>query len=399
MLRAIKIRLYPNNEQELKLNKVLGCYRFVYNQMLALKQQEYNDNKKSLGLTDLSKYFHGTLLKDEQYEWLKEQNTKVMKQAIRQMLTAYDKFFKQHNGFPKFKSKKDKQSALFPLEAISKGNKFNERKITLTQPLKDIKFRCSDLYFKRLQAYKEGIRSATLSKTKSGNYFLSVLVELPQEEVIRFEQTNEHVGIDLGVKDFVITSDGEAFENKHFFKKQEKKIAKLQRRLSKKQKGSNNRNKQRVKIAKEFERLTNQKEAYIHSVVNKLLTYYDVVFMEDLNVQGMLKNHKLAKAIAEVGFYRFKQVLTDKANNNYKQVIEVSRYYPSSKTCSQCGYKNKELTLNDREWTCPVCGTHHDRDLNAAMNILIEGERIIGVRSTEFTLVEKPTVDDRTLCS
>ena len=399
MLRAIKIRLYPNKGQELKLNKVLGCYRFVYNQMLALKQQEYNENKKSLGLTDLSKYFHGILLKDEQYAWLKEQNTKVMKQSIRQMLSAYDKFFKQHNGFPKFKSKKDKQSALFPLEAISKGNKFNERKITLTQPLKDIKFRCSDLYFKRLQAYKEGIRSATLSKTKSGNYFLSVLVELPQEEVIRFEQTNEHVGIDLGVKDFVITSDGEVFENKHFFKKQEKKIAKLQRRLSKKQKGSNNRNKQRVKIAKAFERLTNQKEAYIHSVVNKLLTYYDVVFMEDLNVQGMLKNHKLAKAIAEVGFYRFKQVLTDKANNNYKQVIEVSRYYPSSKACSQCGYKNKELTLNDREWTCPVCGTHHDRDLNAAMNILIEGERIIGVRSTEFTLVEKPTVDDRTLCS
>lgn len=399
MLRAIKIRLYPNKEQELKLNKVLGCYRFVYNQMLAMKQQEYNEDKKSLGLTDLSKYFHGTLLKDEQYEWLKEQNTKVMKQSIRQMLSAYDKFFKQHNGFPKFKSKKDKQSALFPLEAISKGNKFNERKITLTQSLKDIRFRCSDLYFKRLQAYKEGIRSATLSKTKSGNYFLSILVEIPQEEIVRFGQTNERVGIDLGVKDFVITSDGEVFENKHFFKTSENKIKKLQKQLSKKEKGSNNRNKQRVKIAKAFERLTNQKEAYIHSVVNELLTYYDVVFMEDLNVQGMLKNHKLAKAIAEVGFYRFKQVLTDKANNNYKQVIEVSRYYPSSKTCSQCGYKNKELTLNDREWTCPVCGTHHDRDLNAAMNILMEGERIIGVRSTEFTLVEKPTVDDRTLCS
>lgn len=399
MLRAIKIRLYPNKEQELKLNKVLGCYRFVYNQMLALKQQEYNENKKSLGLTDLSKYFHGTLLKDEQYAWLKEQNTKVMKQSIRQMLSAYDKFFKQHNGFPKFKSKKDKQSALFPLEAISKGNKFNERKITLTQPLKDIRFRCSDLYFKRLQAYKEGIRSATLSKTKSGNYFLSILVELPQGEIVRFGQTNERVGIDLGVKDFVITSDGEVFENKHFFKKQEKKIGKLQRQLSRKQKGSNNRNKQRVKIAKSFEQLTNQKEAYIHGVVNELLTYYDIVFMEDLNVQGMLKNHKLSKAIAEVGFYRFKQVLTDKANNNFKQVVEVSRYYPSSKTCSQCGYKNKELTLNDREWTCPICGTHHDRDLNAAINILMEGERIIGSRTTEFTLAEKPTVDDRTLCS
>lgn len=399
MLRAIKIRLYPNKEQELKLNKVLGCYRFVYNQMLALKQKEYNENKKSLGLTDLSKYFHGTLLKDEQYEWLKEQNTKVMKQAIRQMLSAYDGFFKLGKGFPKFKSKKDEQTALFPLEAISKGNKFNERKITLTQPLKDIKFRCSDLYFKRLQIYKEGIRSATLSKTKSGNYFLSILIELPQEEIIRFGQTNEHVGIDLGVKDFVITSDGEVFENKHFFKSQEKKIAKLQRQLSKKLKGSNNKNKQCVKIVKAFERLTNQKEAYIHKVVNELLTYYDTVFMEDLNVQGMLKNHKLAKAIQEVGFYRFKQVLEDKARNNYKEVVFVGRFYPSSKTCHKCGYMNRELTLNDRKWTCPVCGEHHDRDLNAAINILMEGERIIGVRSTEFTLVEKPTVDDRTLCS
>ena len=380
MLRAIKIRLYPNKGQELKLNKVFGCYRFVYNQMLALKQQEYNKNKKSLGLTDLSKYFHGILLKDEQYAWLKEQNTKVMKQSIRQMLSAYDKFFKQHNGFPKFKSKKDKQSALFPLEAISKGNKFNERKITLTQPLKDIRFRCSDLYFKRLQIYKEKIRCATLSKTKSGNYFLSILVELPQEEIIRFEHTNEHVGIDLGVKDFVITSDGEVFENKHFFKSQEKRIAKLQRQLSKKQKGSNNRNKQRIKIAMAFESLTNQKEAYIHSVVNELLTYYDTVFMEDLNVQGMLKNHNLAKAIQEVGFYRFKQILEDKARNNYKEVVFVGRFYPSSKTCHKCGYINKELTLNDREWTCPVCGEHLDRDLNAAMNILLEGERIMGNR-------------------
>ena len=399
MLRAIKIRLYPNKEQELKLNKVLGCYRYVYNQMLALKQKEYNENKKSLGLTDLSKYFHGTLLKDEQYEWLKEQNTKVMKQSIRQMLSAYDKFFKQHKGFPKFKSKKNKHSALFPIDAISRKNKFNERKITLTQPLKDIRFRCSDQYFKRLQAYKEGIRSATLSKTKSGNYFLSILVELPQEEIIRFGQTNEHVGIDLGVKDFVITSDGEVFENKHFFKSQENKIAKLQRQLSKKQKGSNNRNKQRVKVAKAFERLTNQKEAYIHSVVNELLTYYDTVFMEDLNVKGMLKNHKLAKVIQEVSLCKFKQILEDKARNNYKEVVFVGRFYPSSKTCHKCGYVNKGLTLNDREWTCPVCGEHHDRDLNAAINILMEGERIIGSRTTEFTLVEKPTVDDRTLCS
>ena len=399
MLRAIKIRLYPNKEQELKLNKVLGCYRFVYNQTLARKQQEYTENKKSLGLKDLSKYFHNELLKDEQYSWLKEQNTKVMKQSIRQMLSAYEKFFKQHNGFPKFKSKKDKQSALFPLEAISKKNTFETRKITLTQPLKDIRFKCSDLYFNRLRQYHDMIRSATLSKTKSGNFFLSILIELPNEEVVKFNLTDEHVGIDLGVKDFVITSDGEVFENKHFYKSQEQKIVKLQRQLSKKQKGSNNRNKVRIKLAKVFEKLNNQKKNYIHSVVNELLTYYDVIFMEDINVSGMLKNHKLAKAIQEVGFYRFKSILVDKAFNNGKQVIFVDRFYPSSKTCHVCGYVNKGLKLSDRDWMCPECGEQHNRDLNAAMNILLEGERIIGVRSTEYTLVENPTVDDRTLCS
>ena len=399
MLRAIKIRLYPNKEQELKLNKVLGCYRFVYNQMLALKQQEYTENNKSLGLTDLSKYFHGELLKDENYDWLKEQNTKVMKQSIRQMLSAYEKFFKQHNDFPKFKSKKDKQSALFPLEAISKKNTFETRKITLTQPLKDIRFKCSYLYFNRLKQYHDMIRSATLSKTKSGNFFLSVLIELPNEEVVKFKLTDEHVGIDLGVKDFVITSDGEVFENKHFYKSQEQKIAKLQRQLSKKQKGSNNRNKARTKLAKAFEKLNNQKKTYIHSVVNELLRNYDIIFMEDLNVKGMLKNHKLAKAIQEIGFYRFKSILVDKAFNNGKQVIFVDRFYPSSKTCHVCGYVNNGLKLSDRYWMCPECGEQHDRDLNAAMNILLEGERIIGVRSTEFTLVENPTVDDRTLCS
>ncbi|TWP21659.1 transposase [TM7 phylum sp. oral taxon 352] len=376
MLRAIKVRLYPNKTQEQPLNKVLGCYRFVYNHMLALKQKEYNENGKSLGVTELSKYFHGALLKDKQYAWLKEQNTKVMNQAIRQMDGAYQKFFKQHNGFPQFKTKKDKQTALFPLEAISKRNKFNDRKITLIKSLKDIKFRCSDLYFKRLQTYKEKIRSATLSKTKSGNYFLSILVEVPQEEVIKFRATNKHVGIDLGVKDFVITSDGEVFENRHFFKKQEVKIAKLQRQLSKKQKGSNNRSKQRVRMAKAFEKLTYQKDAYIHSVVNELLTYYDTIFMEDLNVQGMLKNHKLAKAIQEIGFYKFKQILVDKARNNYKQVVFVDKFYPSSKTCSYCGYKKQDLKLSDRFWVCPECGKHHDRDINAAINILHEGERI-----------------------
>ena len=252
MLRAIKIRLYPNKTQEQALNKVLGSYRFVYNHMLARKQDAYKSDKTNLGLAQLSKYFHHELLKDEQYAWLKGQNTNVMQQSIRQMLTAYDKFFKEHKGFPKFKSKKDKQSASFSKHAISKKNAFDTRKITLTKNLKNIKFRCSDLYHKRLQKYKDNIRSATLSKTKSGNFFLSILMDIPQNEFAKFKKTNKQVGIDLGVKDFVITSDGKVFDNKHFFKGEERKLKKLQRQLSKKRKGSNNHNKQRIKIARAF---------------------------------------------------------------------------------------------------------------------------------------------------
>ena len=377
MFRAIKVKLYPNKQQEQEINKLLGCYRFVYNHMLALKQKEYTDNKNNLSLCDLSKYFYNTLRKDKDHGWLKEQNSQVMAQSIRRMISAYDNFFKLHTGFPKFKSKKDKQSALFLINAISRRNTFEQRKITLTKSFKNIKFRCSDLYFKRLQTYKDNIRSATISKTKSGNYFLSILIDIPQDEIVKFRQTGESVGIDLGVKDFVITSDGEVFENKHFLKKEENKIKGLQRQLSRKAKGSNNRDKARIKLAKAYEHLVNQREQYIHSVVNELLRYYDTIYIEDLNVSGMLKNHKLAKAIQEIGFFKFKAILQDKALVNNKQVVLIDRFYPSSKICHKCGYKNKDLKLSDRFRICPKCNMKHNRDLNAAMNILTEGERIL----------------------
>lgn len=396
ILRAIKIRLYPNKTQEQTLNKVLGCYRFVYNQMLARKQEAYNTGKINLGLCELSKYFHCDLLKRDEYSWLKEQNTKVMKQAIRQMLSAYNGFFKLGNGFPKFKSKHDNNSALFPCEAISKSNTFETKHISLIKSLKNIKFHCSNIYFERLQRYKDNIKSATLSKTKSGKFFLSILVSMNEEEFKQFKHTDNRVGIDLGIKDFVITSDGEVFENKHFLKRSENKIKKLQRQLSKKTKGSNNRNKARMRLAKAFEHLSNQRLDYIHFIANSLFKTYDYVFMENLNVQGMLKNHKLAKAIQDLGFYTFKNTLKNKAMLNDKFIIEVDRWFASSKTCYKCGYVYKNLSLGEREWTCPICGEHHDRDLNAAINILIEGNKIlVGSRTTEFTLVENPTVDDR----
>ena len=359
-----------------------------------MKQQAYNESGVSLGMTDLSRSFHQELLKEEDKSWLREQNTKVMKQAIRQMLHSYDNFFKLHTGYPKFKAKKGRQSALFPLEAISKKNTFETRHITLTKGL-TLKFRCSDLYLSRLREHRDRIRSATLSKTKSGNYFLSVLMDIPEHELVRFQHTRRHVGIDMGVKDFIVTSDGEVFGNKHFLKNAELKIKKLQKRLSRKKPASANSEKARVKLAKANERLCNQREAYIHEVANALLSENDIVFMEDLNVQGMLRNHKLARAIAEVGFYRFRSVLEDKASVNCKEVVRVGRWYASSKTCSVCGYVYKGLTLAERHWDCPVCGASHDRDANAAVNILMEGERIIGSRTPEYKPVERPTVDDR----
>lgn len=377
MFRSIKIRLYPNKTQEQLLNKVLGCYRFVYNQMLARKQDAYKQDKTNLKVADLSKWFHGTLLKDENYAWLKEQNTRVMRQAIRQVDSAYQKFFKQHNGFPKFKTKKDKQLALFPCGTISKRNTFETKHISLTRPLKNIKFRCSDLYLSRLKKYNKNIRSATLSKTKSGKFFLSILIEMEDTELKKNKHTNEQIGIDLGVKDFVTMSNGEVFENKHFFKKEERRIKKLQRQLSKKLKDSNNKERARIRIAKLFERMVYKKDAYIHSVINKLLACFDTIFMEDLNVNGMLKNHNISKAIQEIGFYKFKETLINKASDNDKQVVLIDRFYPSSKICSSCGYKKQDLSLNDREWVCPICGAQHDRDFNAAINILHEGERML----------------------
>ena len=393
MLRAIKIRLYPNKEQELKLNKVLGCYRFVYNQMLALKQKEYNENKKSLGLTDLSKYFHGTLLKDEQYEWLKEQNTKVMKQSIRQMLSAYDKFFKQHNGFPKFKSKKDnKQSCRFELGAISKRNDYTTYHISLAN-IRNIKFRCNEKYAQYLQKHHDDIRQATLSKLPCGEYYLSILVD--GDLTHKVKETDSAVGIDLGVKDFVITSEGEVFNDLHFKKSETKKIKGLQRQLSKKQKGSKNRNKARIKLAKLYKKINDRKQYYLHAVSNSLIDENQVICMEDLNVNGMVKNHNLAESICEMNFGEFRRMLEYKANWYNRKIVFVNRFYPSSKTCHNCGCINKDLKLSDRQWICPNCGEIIERDYNAALNILDEGLRIIGCSTSEFTFADYPTADDR----
>ena len=376
MLRAIKIRLYPNKTQTEQFNKLLGCYRVVYNQCLARKINSYKENKVSENLSTLGHFVHHELLKDDNFIWLREQNTKVLKQAVNDMLSSYKNFFTQHTGYPKFKSKKDnKQSCRFEIGAISKRNDYTTYKLSLAN-IKNVKFKCNKKYAEYLQKYKSNIRQATLSKLPCREFYLSILVDgdLTHKGL---RDTNNVVGIDLGVKDFVITSEGEVFDNLHFNKSQSNKIKRLQRHLSRKQKGGNNRNKARIKLAKLYKKINDKKRYYLHQVSNTLINENQVICMEDLNVKGMLRNHKLAESIQEMNFGEFKRILEYKAKWYNRKIVYVDRFYPSSKTCNHCGHINKQLKLSDRQWICPKCGEVIERDYNAALNILDEGLRIL----------------------
>ena len=375
MLRAVKIRLYPNVIQATQINMLLGCYRVVYNQCLNRKIKSYEENKISENRTSLGHFIHHELLKDDNFIWLREQNTKVLKQAVIDMLDAYKRFFKQHTGYPRFKSKKDnKQSCRFELGAISKRNVYTDYKLSLAN-IKNVKFRCSKKYAEYLQKHKENIRQATLTKLPCGEYYLSILVD--GDLTHKVKESHHIIGIDLGVKDFIVTSDGEVFENLHFKKSESKKLIKIQKQLSRKQNGSNNKNKARIKLAKLYKRITDKKQYYLHQVSNYLIDENQVICMEDLNVSGMLRNHKLAGSIQELNFGEFKRILEYKANWYGRKLIFVDRFYPSSKTCNHCGYINKKLKLSDRQWVCPDCGEIIERDYNAALNIRDEGIRLI----------------------
>ena len=375
MLRAIKIRLYPNANQATHINKLLGCYRVVYNQCLNRKIQSYEENNISENQTTLGHFIHHELLKDDNFVWLREQNTKVLKQALIDMLNAYKNFFERHTGYPKFKSKKDnKQSCRFELGAISKKNIYTDYKLSLAN-IRNVKFRCSKKYAEYLQKHKANIRQATLTKLPCSEYYLSILVD--GDLIHKVKESHHTIGVDLGIKDFVITSEGEVFENLHFKKNESKKLIRLQKQLSRKQNGSNNRNKARIKLAKAYKRITDKKQYYLHQVSNYLIDENQVICMEDLNVSGMLKNHKLARSIQEMSFYEFKRMLEYKANWYGRKLVFVNRFYPSSKTCNHCGYINKNLKLSDRQWVCPDCGKIIERDYNAALNIRDEGIRLI----------------------
>jgi len=394
MLNAIKIRLYPNKTQANYINQLLGCYRLVYNKCLDKKKTAYVIDKTNIGLNGLGNYFHQELTKDPDYSFLGEHNTKVLKQSILNMLESYKRFFVNGNGFPKFKSKHDnKQSCRFPEEAVSSLNDYETGKLMLTKQLKDLHFRCSDKYKTYLNKHKSGIRSATLTRTKSGNYFLSILVDGSLDKQVP-SPVNDIVGVDLGIKDFIVCSDGKTYGNIKIKRNNEKMLVKLNRQLSKKTNESKNKNKARIRLAKYQEHLNNIKEQYLHQVTNQLINENQVISMESLDVKNMMSNHKLARSIQELSLSHFKSMLIYKADWYGRYVVEVDKWFPSSKLCSVCGYKKSDLTLSDREWICLNCGTHHDRDFNAAQNIKKEGQRIlIGSRSPEFTLVDNHNTD------
>jgi len=353
MHRAFKFRLYPNQAEQAALATQFGHSRFVHNRGLDARKSFYKETGKGLSLSGTTKLLPGM---KRELPWLKEADSQVLQQKLRDLDTAYTNFFKGRARYPKFKKKSGKQTIRYPQRFKFNGNRVYLPKVGW------VKLKCH-------RAMEGKPKSVTVSKAKSGKHFVSILCEVDKE--LPKPNRLTPVGVDLGLTSFAILSTGEKVDSPRFLRKTEQQLVRTQRRLSRKKKGSANRRRARLRVALVHERIANQRADFQNKLSHRLVTEHGLVAMENLNIKGMVKNHCLAKSISDAGWSAFVRMCEYKAPWYGSEVRKVDRFFPSSKRCSRCGWVNGDLRQGDRNWTC-VCGVVHDRDINAAINVLIE---------------------------
>jgi len=365
-----RFRLYPTKEQEKFLKQEAGNIRFVYNYFLALAKEKYQKEKAKWNYYEYKKLLPE--LKKE-FEFLKFSNSQSLQESLKNLDKAFKNFFKGLSDFPKFKKKKKTNSISIPQHF-----KIVENKLKIPKLKTSIKF-------KKHRTIEGKIKSISITIKPSGKYYLNVLVE---REITPLPKKDKIIAIDMGLTDFIVTSDNQAVKNPKHFKKLERRLKLWQKRLSRKEKGSNNYKKWAKKVARLHEKITNVKNDFLHKLSKKIINENQVVIVENLNIKGLIKNKKLSKHIHQASWYKFINMLEYKAKLYKRELIKIDTFFPSSKLCSVCGYKHKELKLSDRVWTCPKCNTTHNRDYNATLNLLKEGLRQVGLERPDLMPVE-----------